>query len=482
MVFFCRAIFLLLLGLVGLAVASSRAAWANPPVIGQLDRTLIKVPQQPGDVWDRLRQGFRLGEAPDTHPLLPQHLAWHQARPQHMRQVAERARPYLYHIVEAVERRAMPMEVALIPFIESAFIPTALSRSNAAGIWQFIPSTGTHYGLRQTDWYDGRRDFLAATEAALDYLGKLYLDFGDWQLAFAAYNCGEGCVARAIERNAAQGLPTDYASLPLPEETRHYVPKLLAVRQVILAPERFGVALTPIPDAAYFERVRLTRAIDAQAAARLAGMDKEEFLALNAAFPRRVLHSDAPIELILPAGRADTFQRNLESGDWDRWQPYTVRRGERPADVARRLGVSLARLEAHNTLRLQRGRFAADQTLLVPVTAAQRHPAGRHAPATHTVARGDTLSSIARRHGLTLTALKAANPGVSANLQPGMTLRLTAAQPARAGRPTHVVRPGDTLFGIARATGLTLSELKSFNPDLNPGSLRPGQVIALARP
>ncbi len=145
-----------------------------------------------------------------------------------MRRLVERSRPYLYHIVEEVDRRAMPMEIALLPMIESAFIPTALSPSAASGIWQFIPSTGRIYGLKQDTWYDGRRDFTAATSAALDYLGKLYLDFGDWQLALAAYNCGEGCVARAIQKNVQQGLPTDYASLSLPNETRHYVPKLLA--------------------------------------------------------------------------------------------------------------------------------------------------------------------------------------------------------------------------------------------------------------
>ena len=274
------------------------------------------------------QEGYEIDEAADDNPLVATHVAWYSARPMHTRRVVERSRPFLHYIVEEIERRGMPMEIALLPMIESAFNPTALSPAEAAGIWQFIPSTGRVFGLRQDSWYDGRRDFTASTRAALDYLSKLYLDFGDWQLALAAYNCGEGCVARAIQRNIARGLPTDYASLSLPAETRHYVPKLLAMRQMVRTPEAFGVALAPLPNQPYFDKVTVHASMDVQSASRMAGVSVDEFLGLNAAFSRNLIRSDTPVNLLVPAGRAEAFKRNLEAGDWDRWEPYTVRTGK----------------------------------------------------------------------------------------------------------------------------------------------------------
>lgn len=461
--------------------AADRAGTSTPPGYIEPAAQAAEAPVPSGeafaDTWARLRQGFRIDDTADAHPLLAQHLAWHAARPDHMRRVSERARFYLHYLVEEIERRSMPMEIALLPMIESAFIPTALSPSAAAGIWQFIPSTGQYYGLRQDTWYDGRRDFIAATQAALDYLGKLYLDFGDWQLAFAAYNCGEGCVARAIERNVAAGLPTDYANLPLPAETRHYVPKLLAVRQVIRTPERFAVTLAPVPNSPYFEQVSLHMPLDIPAAARLANVDTEKFLALNAAFPRQVIRSDTPVNLLLPVGRADMFQRNLESGDWDSWQPYTVQRGERPEAIARRLDVPLNRLEAHNQFNLRQGRFAQTQTILVP---RRRQATSKPVGQTDVVVQpGDTLFRIAQQHGLTLAQLVAANPGVGQAIRPGMQLTL----PVETAPRHYTVKPGDSLFAIARALGLPIDDLKRWNPSLaHTTTLRPGQQLSLQQP
>jgi membrane-bound lytic murein transglycosylase D len=240
------------------------------------------------NLWGRIRAGLQLGEL--DSPLTQVHIAWYAKRPDYVARMLGRSRLFLYHIVEEVEKRRMPMEIALLPMVESAFNPQAYSRSHAAGIWQFIPSTGKNYGLQQNVWYDGRRDVTAATQAALDYLQKLFLDFGSWELALAAYNCGEGCVSRAIQKNAARGLPTDYLSLSLPPETRHYVPKLMAVRQLVLAPEDFGVELVDIPNEPYFTRVSLnTGAMDVHSAAKLAGLSVEEFLSLNPAFPRKLI-------------------------------------------------------------------------------------------------------------------------------------------------------------------------------------------------
>jgi membrane-bound lytic murein transglycosylase D len=390
----------------------------------------------------------------------------------------------------------MPMEIALLPMIESAFNPTALSPSAASGIWQFIPSTGRLYGLRQDTWYDGRRDFPEATRAALDYLGKLYLDFGDWQLALAAYNCGEGCVARAIQKNVAAGLPTDYASLSLPTETRHYVPKLLAVRQMVRSPESFGIALAPLPNEPYFDQVTVHASLDIHSAARLAGISHDEFLALNAAFPKKVIRSDTPVSLLVPAGRADAFERNLEAGDWDSWQPHTAQRGERPEAIAKRLGVSLDRLQAHNQFHLKRGKFTHDQTILVPVKGNTLQPAEASlTPATgYAVQRGDTLFGIARAHGVTVADLMVANPALAGEtLRPGQALSLPvgsqtvarlqpvslASAPAKSPRH-YTVQHGDTLHAIARQFGIQLADLKAKNPGLRKSAaIHPGLRIDL---
>lgn len=475
--------------------------WGAEASAGPDDGAVQRETALPSDVWQRIRDGLRIDDAAEQNPLVGIHAAWYAARPDYVQRMIERSRRYLYHIVEEVDRRAMPMEIALLPMIESAFNPTALSPSDASGIWQFIPSTGRHYGLKQDAWYDGRRDFPVATGAALDYLGKLYLDFGDWQLALAAYNCGEGCVARAIQKNLAQGLPTDYASLPLPTETRHYVPKLLAVRQLVRTPEAFGVAFAPLPNEPYFEQVLVHASLDVSSAARLAGVSRDEFLALNAAFPRQIIRSDTPVSLLVPAGRADAFQRNLESGDWDSWQPYAAQRGERPETIARILGVPPERLAAHNQFQLRRGKFVRPQTILVPVKGrAATAPAAPPGGATEYVTQaGDTLFGIARRHGLDLARLREANPGLDpSRLHPGVRLTLpVTATPSGTARVTPVAYPdraegtartytverGDTLHAIARRFDIALSELRAWNPALDKTSdLRPGQRLTILSP
>ncbi len=440
------------------------------------------------DVWQRIRNGFRIGDDAEQNPLVAVHAAWYAARPDYVRRMIERSRRYLYHIVEETDRRAMPMEIALLPMIESAFNPVALSPSAASGIWQFIPSTGRLYGLKQDAWYDGRRDFTAATRAALDYLGKLYLDFGDWQLALAAYNCGEGCVARAIQKNVALGLPTDYASLPLPAETRHYVPKLLAVRQMIRTPEAHGIVLDPLPNEPYFEEVVVNASLDVPSAARLAGVSRDEFLALNAAFPKQVIRSDTPVRLLVPAGRAGDFRQNLDTGDWDSWQPYSAQRGERPESIARILGVSLERLEAHNTFHLERGRFARPQTILVPVKNRAAAPAAStpDSALTYVIQRGDTLFGIARQHGISVARLREANPQLdTAPIQPGHAINLPAGALTEAApvQRDYRVESGDTLFAIARRFNITLTELKAWNPAVRETpAIHPGQQLTVAQP
>ena len=478
--------------------------WSNADVSDTLDNeTATKSGHD--DVWQRIRGGFRIDDTASPNPLVGAHESWFAARPDSVRRLAVRSRPYLYHIVEELDRRAMPMEIALLPMIESAFNPTALSPSAASGIWQFIPSTGRHYGLKQDSWYDGRRDFTAATNAALDYLGKLYLDFGDWQLALAAYNCCEGCIARAIHNNVQQGLPTDYASLSLPNETRHYVPKLLALRSLIMAPEQYGIAIEQLPNQPYFNQVTVHASMDLHSAARLANMNSDEFAALNAAFPRKLIRPDTPVNLLVPVDKADRFQRNLEAGNWDTWQPYAAQKGERAAEIAQRFDVSLARLEEHNQLQLKRGKLVRTQTILVPVRSRAVPAVQDDRPAAastrHEVRRGETLFGIARRYGLALAELEQANPDLDGALKAGqiihlpmnesITRRNDAIQPAslktgtsKPDRPLrYTIRRGDTLGTIAERFEISLADIKAWNPTFRKNrTIRTGQTVVVRRP
>src|SRR5512141_2035910 len=268
------------------------------------------VPLPDPDLWQRIRRGFSL--EPLDSPLVQEHEAWYASRPDYIKRFVDRGSRYLHYIVEQVEKRGMPTEIALLPVIESAFTPRAMSRAKASGIWQFIPSTGKNYGLTQDWWRDNRNDIVAATDAALNYLQRLHDMFGSWELALAAYNCGEGCVSRAIAYNQKRGLPTDYQSLKLPPETRSYVPKLFAVKNIVLSPAAYGIELESVPDQPYFTQVQAPAKIDVKVAAKLAGMTVEDFLALNPAHNRPI--AVAPTgTLVLPLDKADAFKENLEN-------------------------------------------------------------------------------------------------------------------------------------------------------------------------
>lgn len=252
------------------------------PPLKPIDLTL-----QADDLWQRIRHGFAMPDL--VSDLVTDRQAYYLERPEYLIRMVERSRRYLHHIVEELERRGMPTELALLPMVESAFNPMALSSARASGLWQFIPSTGKNYNLSQNWWYDQRRDVVASTNAALDYLQTIYEMHGDWHLALASYNWGEGAVARAIERNRQAGLPTDYKSLSMPTETRYYVPKLQALKNIIAQPHLFGVSLPTIPNQPYFASVTKPAGIDLALAARLADTPLDEFRALNPAFNRPVM-------------------------------------------------------------------------------------------------------------------------------------------------------------------------------------------------
>jgi membrane-bound lytic murein transglycosylase D len=261
------------------------------------------------DLWDRIRDGFEFSDS--TSPLVIKHVRYYSSRPDYVDRMMSRSSRYLFYIVEEVERRKMPMELALLPFIESAFNPEAFSRAKASGMWQFMPATGRDFKLTQNIFRDERRDVIQSTDAALDYLQRLHKMFGDWELALAAYNWGEGNVSKAIKRNQAKKLPTNYASLKMPDETRNYVPKLLAIKNIVANPESYGLTLPTLENHPYFVIVTTEKDIDVDLAAQFARMTVDEFKAMNPSFNKPVILGASEPQILLPFGRAESFQENL---------------------------------------------------------------------------------------------------------------------------------------------------------------------------
>ena len=348
------------------------------PAAGQAPRLVITPSQIPiptidltaetDDLWARVRNGFAMPNI--SNELVTSQQAWILARPDYLKHTLERGRRYLHYIVGELEKRGMPTELALLPMVESSYNPMAISPARASGLWQFIPSTGRNYGLKQDWWSDDRRDIVASTNAALDYLQMLYEMQGDWQLALASYNWGEGSVQRAMAKNRAAGKPVDYMSLSMPAETRNYVPKLQALKNIIAQPQLFGVDLTPIPNRPYFKTIKNPADMDMATAARLAETPLSEFRALNPSHNRPVLRSQGAASLVLPADKVDTFLSNYQESDkGDKplitWGNYTLRKKDRLDQVAARFGITLARLKEINSLG-PKTKLSAGQTLLVP--------------------------------------------------------------------------------------------------------------------
>ncbi|MDI1258979.1 transglycosylase SLT domain-containing protein [Aquabacterium sp.] len=317
------------------------------------------------DLWARVRRGFGLPELDIA--LVGDHERWYSSRPDYVQRMTERSSRYLFHVLEEIERRQMPTELALLPFIESAFNPQAQSSARASGIWQFMPATGKDFRLKQNVFRDDRRDVLASTRAALDYLQRLNRQFGDWHLALAAYNWGEGNVQKAINRNIKAGLPTDYLSLNMPAETRNYVPKLHAVRNIVQRPDSFGLILTPIENHPYFVSVPIQRDMDVSLAAKLAGLSTDAFKDLNPSMNKPVILAAGTPQVLLPYDNASQFVHNLgqHKGLLATWTAWTVPRTMRPAEAAKQVGMSEATLRDINRIP-PKMLVKVGSTLLVP--------------------------------------------------------------------------------------------------------------------
>ena len=365
------------------------------------------------DLWERVRRGFAM---PDLEtPLVRTGEQWYSGRPDYVARMTERGSRYLFHIVEEVERRGMPTELALLPFIESAFNPQAISSAKASGMWQFMPATGKNFDLRQNVFRDDRRDVLASTRAALDYLQKLYNMFGDWHLALAAYNWGEGNVMRAQARNRKAGKPTDYLSLRMPNETAYYVPKLQAVKNIVARPDTFSLTLPPLANHPYFLSVPIERDIDVDTAVQLAGISRDEFMTLNPQMNKPVILAAGTPQILLPYDNASLFIRNVAAhrGPFATWTAWVAPKTVKPAEAAKQFGISEAELRDVNKIP-PRMLVKAGSTLLVPRSETLLKDVSVHladnavmtlAPEalpprriTHRAVKGDTVASVARRY------------------------------------------------------------------------------------
>ncbi|GGC17245.1 murein transglycosylase [Oxalicibacterium flavum] len=415
------------------------------------------------DVWARIRRGFGIPDLVDN-PLVTNQLTWYASRPDYIGRTTKRASLYLYHVVEELEKRGMPTELALLPFIESAFNPEAYSSAKAAGMWQFIPSTGLDYNLKQTMFKDERRSVIASTDAALNYLEKLYGMFGDWQLALAAYNWGEGSVLRAIKKAEAAGVGTDFNSLSayMPAETRNYVPKLQAVKNIIATPDAYNITLLKVDNRPYFVSVAKTRDIDVKLAAQLAELPLEEFKALNPQFNRPVITGSSNTQILLPQSNAEKFRANL--ANWTHslssWTAHRVTSArERIETIAARFNTTPQVLREVNHIPPKMV-LKAGSTILVPrpegmqkditsevadnavLAMAPDVPEGRKLSVA--VRSGDTLSSLARRHKVSAAQIRSWNNLRSDKLVAGTKLVLH-------GAPQVASKTGKASKAVARA-------------------------------
>ena len=428
----------------------------RPITPGAVGSSQIAATEAPKELWDRIRRGFAM---PDLqNELVGDREQWYASRPDYIQRMTERSSKYLFHIVEELERRQMPTELALLPFIESAFNPQAVSSAKAAGMWQFMPATGRDFALKQNVFRDDRRDVLASTRAALDYLQKLYGMFGDWHLALAAYNWGEGSVGRAIAKNQKAGLPTGYNDLNMPAETRLYVPKLQAVKNIVANPQAFSTELPLIANHAYFQQVQISRDIDVALAAKLADVKIDDFKALNPSAHRPVILAAGTPQILLPWDNALVFQRNFDAysqGQYASWTAWTAPSTMNPAEAARHTGMNEADLRSMNHIP-PRMLIKAGSTLLVPRSAQVENDVtslvadtGQVSLAPEIVTRramvkarkGESVHSIARRYGLPADSVAQWNSvGANAGFKPGyqvvvfLPLGTAIAAPAQPGR------------------------------------------------
>ena len=464
------------------------------------------VSQEHDDIWALIREGLELDRDLDQRGVQTR-IKWFAKNQQYIDRVVERAEPYLFHITSRLKERGMPLDLALLPIVESAYQPFAYSRSHASGIWQFISSTGKQYGLKHNWWYDGRRDIVAATDAALDYLAMLHKRFnGDWQHALAAYNTGEGNVERAIRRNKKAGKKTDFWSLRLPRETRGYLPSLLAIAEVLRS-KKYNIRFNPIPNTAYFESIDVGSQIDLATVAKLSGLSIAEVYTLNPGFNRWATDPDGPHRLLIPVAKAAQFKQGLvalPASERLTWKKHTIREGESLNRIAARYQTSVSALKQTN--RLRGDLIRAGRALLIPVAQQPGNYYSLSADARkfsalkktadgksyiYTIKRGDNLWDIGRHYGISVRQLTEWNGLYQKSiLRPGQKLtvwikddpaqarqNLIKAVAKKTNNGLYTVRRGDSLWLIARKFNIRVKDLLEWNNLKRGKYLQPGQNL-----
>lgn len=448
-----------------------------------------------GNLWKEITDGYGLPPVEDTK--LTKHLRWYSNNQKYLDRVTEQSKPYLHYVASQLRANDLPLELALLPIVESAYNPFAASPSKALGIWQFVPQTGRNFGLKQNQWYDGRRDLVASTDAAVRYFKRLNTMFnGDWLLTIAAYNAGEGTVRRAIERNRKQGKGTDFWSLSLSQQTQSYVPQLLALSKVIANPEKYELELNEITNNPYFTTVNVSTPIDLAQAARMADIDPRELRNLNAGYNKWITNPAGPHQLLVPIADAAEFTVALEklpkiaplkmAGD------YKVKSGDTLGGIAKRFGTSVAALQAANNLKSSQLRIG--QNLSIPgqspmsspyAIQAEQELAQRNQKSTgtyYTIQSGDSFWAIAKKHGTSVGNLLKWN-GLAANakLKPGQTLLVVNQAPAQTqdNKITYQIKSGDTLHKIASKFDVSKKDILSWNKVKDESYIHPGQELTI---
>ena len=394
----------------------------------------LDLPFESISIWPRVKDGFAFNSKPSkkAKKIIKKYEKWYKDRPEYIERMLNRSGKYLFYVVEQVQLRGMPTEIALLPMIESAYNPLAKSRMKAMGMWQFIPSTGKVYGLKQNWWRDDRRNVIDSTTAALDYLEKLHGMFGTWELALAAYNAGEGRVGRSIKRNKKLKRPLDYYNIRLPRETRNYVPKLLAIKNIINSPEKYDLYITDIADKPYFASIPIPKEIDTALIAEFAEIPMEEFQLLNAQHKRPLMRSEHySQEVLLPIDSIQTFHINMEIYDQPlvSWKTYKPKNGEKVYQVAKKFGINTKVLAQINQIS-SRKRFRRNSIVLIPSKSALKtnFPLNKDnlfnysSIVTHHVSPGETLSHISDDYNISVRDLMEFNELNSTKIISGSTL------------------------------------------------------------
>lgn len=461
----------------------------------------VVVPKKPDDLWIRIQSGLAMNLDQD-HKRIQAELNWYKRNKSYFKRVSKRAEPYLYFIVKEAETRQVPLELALMPIVESAYDPFAYSPAGASGLWQFMPATGRHYKLHQNWWYDGRRDVVASTRAALDYMKSLHKMFGDWELALAAFNSGPGRVQNAVNKNRKAGKPTDFWSLNLPAETTAYVPKLIALGKIVRDPKKYGIQLPPVPNKPYFAKVKTGGQLDIAKAAKLSGVPLDQLYRLNPGLNRWSTPPEGPHHLVVPIKSAEAFRTELASlapEERLKWTRYTVKSGDSLLKISKQFRTRVDVITDVN--KLESNIIRVGQKLLIPVAAKEagaytlsstqrliakqnRTVSGRY-KIEYKVKSGDSFWTIARKYNVGVNELARWN-----NMSPRDPLKIgqkltiwrkttNKGKNVMVRKVSYKVRSGDSLARIADKFSVRVSEIREWNTDLDEKYIHPGDMMTL---